>query len=163
MMRHFALLFLLASIANSAPTEELGRVFLSPDERRDLDKQRKQFYSPPVVEPIVEIPIIQQPESEAVEQPVGPNLVINGYVKRSGTSGTVWINGETTYDGDVGSLQVDHRKTQIMGKQVKVAPINQADAIFLKPGQRFDRQRNEIVDLYESAAPENYLEPSPQQ
>ena len=95
---------------------ELGRVFLTPSERAVLDQQREEYYLPPDINPIEEIPIevVEEPEP-GEEEVIGPALVVNGFVKRIGTSGTVWINGESTYDGDMANMNVDHLKTKIIG------------------------------------------------
>lgn len=138
-------------VPNAEPLQPLGRVFLSPAERAALDKQREEFYSPPEIEPIEEIPLVLEQESPAaIEESVGPALLVNGFVKRAGTSGTVWINGESTYDGDMANLNVDHLKTKIVGKKVRVTPLDEQAVVYLKPGQEFIPEKGEIASGYQS-------------
>ena len=129
---------------------DLGRVFLSPSERAELNLQREQYYQPVEIEPVEVIPFeaIPEPEIAADESSAQP-LLVNGYVKRHGTSGTVWINGESTYDGDMANMNVDHLKTRIIGQQVLVTPINEKQSVYLKPGQGFNPNSQEISDGYE--------------
>ncbi len=76
-----ALLFLAALLAATPCTsraQEVGRLFFTPQERRELDARRRAKVS---------------------DRPAGTNaesqhLRIDGYVLRSGGESTVWLNGE---------------------------------------------------------------------
>ena len=84
--RSFLAFFLiLASIPFPAGSEELGRLFFTPERRQTLDRQR-QF-------------IIQ----ERKETPEDPTLTINGVITRSSGKRTVWINGVAQDEKDIGS------------------------------------------------------------
>lgn len=144
------------------PKQDLGRVFLSPDERAALDTQREEYYLPADISLIEEMPIEVVEELKSDEDEIiGPALVVNGFVKRIGTSGTVWINGESTYDGDMANMNVDHLQTKIVGKKVRVAPINEQASVYLKPGQAFNPAKREIANSYELPAVSPFEENSP--
>ena len=130
---------------------ELGRVFLSPAERATLDKERAEHYSPTISEPVEPIIVVEEPESgefmEVAQKPK-PSLLVNGYVKRARTSGTVWVNGQSSYDGDLAVSEIDHLHTKIIGRSVKLAPLDDGEAIYLKPGQVFVPDENSVSDSY---------------
>ena len=71
-------------------------------------------------------------------------------MKRTGTSGTVWVNGESSYDGDMATLNINHLKTQIVGKKVKLMPLDDQGVVYLKPGQGFNPQSQEVTKSYET-------------
>ncbi len=78
-------LFLIAAcVPFPADSEELGRLFFTPERRQLLDRQR-QFN-------------IQ----ERKEVPEDPMLTINGVVTRSSGKRTVWINGVAQNDSNSG-------------------------------------------------------------
>lgn len=79
-MKTLALLVGLLSLAPGlaqAEPEALGRLFLSPQERQALDRQR-----------------LQEPGSGSQR-----GLTVNGEVRRSGGSKTRWINGQADWQG----------------------------------------------------------------
>jgi hypothetical protein len=73
-----ALLALLLAVP-AAEAQELGRLFLTPDQRDALDARRK-----------ARVP----DKPEAAPAAVAPVRRIDGYVQRGGGRSTVWVNGE---------------------------------------------------------------------
>ncbi len=143
--------FFELTIATAEAVGGFGRVFLSAASRAKLNKQREEFYTAPDIKPIEPLPVtIEQDPEPITDESFGPPLVINGFVKRSETSGTVWINGESTYDGDMANLNVDHLKTKIIGEKVRVAPLDDEAVVYLKPGQGFDPEKREITSGFET-------------
>ncbi|MGE0875450.1 MAG: hypothetical protein AB7O31_12345 [Burkholderiales bacterium] len=67
-----------------AQAQELGRLFLTPDERAALDARRA-----------AKLP--DKPAAAAVV--ASPVTRIDGYVQRSGGPSTVWVNGEALTEG----------------------------------------------------------------
>lgn len=129
----------------------LGRVFLTPDERVTLDKMRRDRDAKSQQEDVEETPLAEVPEplEEIIpEAPPHPSLVVNGFVRRHGTSGTVWINGESSYDGDFAASNVDHLQTRIVGERIRVAPLNSQRPVYLKPGQVYEPDDDTISDSY---------------
>ena len=121
-----ALLF--AGIAPPAQSEEaLGRLFLTPERRQQLDRQR-------------ELNTLSQQEAQAE-----PRLRIDGVVARSGGRRTVWINGIAHDEkGDTGDLAVTpYRKDP---SRVLVQP-SQAPAASARVGETVKRNTGEAEDL----------------
>lgn len=74
--------------------QELGRLFLTPDERAALDARRA-----------AKLP--DKPAAAAVV--ASPVTRIDGYVQRSGGPSTVWVNGEALTEGAAQSTVRIHR------------------------------------------------------
>ncbi|MGR8946407.1 MAG: hypothetical protein ACU84Q_00050 [Gammaproteobacteria bacterium] len=131
-------------------TPELGRVFLTPAQRAALDEKRVEHLQPSEPEPIEQLPVVQISEENdpAAETAPDPALMVNGYVKRANTSGTVWVNGESSYDGDLASSKLDHLQTKIIGRRVRLAPLTDEAAVFVKPGQIYVPEEGVISDSY---------------
>ena len=79
------LFLIVACIPFPADSEELGRLFFTPERRQLLDRQR------------------QLNIQERKEIPEDPTLTINGVVTRSSGKRTVWINGVAQDERDTGS------------------------------------------------------------
>lgn len=130
----------------------IGRVFLTPDERLVLNKTRLEYYARAEDQPEDSITPAEEPERAETlaeqHQPAAPPLIVNGFVRRHGTSGTVWINGESSYDGDFAASNIDHLKTKIVGERIRVAPLNAEGSVYLKPGQVYEPNENTISDSY---------------
>lgn len=99
----------------SAP---LGRLFMTPEERRALDADRTPWRDP-----------------DTPEAPVAANngrVVLNGVLKRSAGPDVVWINGQPA-GGKHGTVQVQRGPDL----QNRVTVIDAADGrrVTLKPGQ----------------------------
>ena len=153
-------LVMLSAIAGKVWANEnqqsLGRVFLSPAERTALNKKRSDHYQASKQEPEKQQPVADLPQPEVDPEPdaifESPPVLINGFVRRHGTSGTVWINGESSYDGDLAASNIDHLQTKIVGRQVRVVPLNMPEAgeepVFLKPGQHYDPNEHRVTDAF---------------
>ncbi len=136
---------------------DIGRLFLSPTDRLALDDARRQRDLPTVVEPIDVIPDVVELDPGPIEDETSkPQIHVDGFVKRHGTSGTVWINGVSTYDGDLAPLNVDHQRTKIVGSRVQVAPLDAAASVILKPGQGFDPNNHEVAASYKLEDPTKF-------
>ena len=152
----------LMQVATAEPTGvEFGRIFLTPAERLALDKKRTAHYAQndlvvPETPPELVEPEFPEQTMQENAQP-SPRLIINGFVQRHGTSGTVWINGESSYDGDLAMSHVDHLRTKIIGRRVRVAPLDTDESVYLKPGQVYEPTEQVVSDAYSVPA-----SPSPQ-
>ena len=135
-MRPGAILLLLAlPLANPAGAEELGRLFLSTEQRADLEALRRAEAAAaqrgaPALETDVEI--VQAP---AVEAPPPAPVRFDGIVTRSDGASTIWVNGESSYDGRLPELPLTLRSGT--PARIVVQPDG-AEAVVLKPGQRWD-------------------------
>lgn len=72
----------LTGIANALAEEPLGRLFLTPERRELLDRQRNMNVL----------------ETQAVTD--DPQIVVNGQIRRSSGKRTTWINGQYQNDAD---------------------------------------------------------------
>ena len=100
-----------------AAAEELGRLFLTPQQRQDLDRRRAT----------------NRAEEEAPQIREGP-LTVEGHLQRSGGKTTTWINGVPQYDGAAGRDAA----------RVTVVPNAGEPGVSLKVGQTYERTSGEI-------------------
>ncbi len=122
---------LLAFAAAPAAAQELGRLFLTPEQRAALDARRKARVpdKPPVVEAVVESPITR----------------VDGFVRRSGGRSTVWLNGVPTPEGaQTEGLQVRPGRGPA---SVSVTLGEDERRYELRVGERLDRGSGEVRDV----------------
>ena len=125
-----AFLFLLIAAASAPPpaiSQELGRLFFTPERRQLLDRQR-QFN-------------IQ----ERQEIPEDPTLIVNGVVTRSSGKRTIWINGVAQSEENTGSSVAITPNRENPGKVV-VQPDGGSEAR-ASVGDMVNRNTGETVDL----------------
>lgn len=117
-----ALLLLIGTLAcASAPAQELGRLFFTPEERIALDARRRaRVPDKPAATPSAAAPITR----------------VDGYVRRSAGPSTVWVNGAPADDVSPGS-----------DARVAIPSGDPRRAIRLKPGQTLDRGTGEVHDV----------------
>ena len=106
----------------AAAAEELGRLFLTPQQRQDLDRRRAT----------------NRAEEEAPQIKEGP-LTLEGQVQRSSGRTTIWINGAPQYD--------NHRSRD--PARVTVVPNEGEPGVSLKVGQVYERMSGEVRDSLE--------------
>ena len=123
------LAFLLVATCIPFPvgSEELGRLFFTPERRQMLDRQR-QFN-------------IQ----ERKEIPEDPTLTINGVVTRSSGKRTVWINGTAQEEKDISSGVIASPNRKDPGRVVVQA--SEASAAEVGVGGTVNRNTGEASDL----------------
>ena len=112
---------------------ELGRLFLTPQERAALDRARRA-----VIEPVPE-QIVDEPRltdigvDDEVPEAAAP-ITVDGYVSRSGGPATVWVNGTDTFQGDLTEFGIDAQRVEVESSRVRL-PIDGGEApVLLKPG-----------------------------
>ena len=110
----------LTSLApRAAAAEELGRLFLTPQQRQDLDRRRAT----------------NRAEEEAPQIKEGP-LTLDGHVQRSSGKSATWINGVPQYDGGRGHDPA----------RVTVVPNAGEPGVSLKVGEIYDRASGQVHD-----------------
>ena len=124
----FALVTLLCPTAGAEETsEQLGRLFFTPERRQNLDRLR------------------QLNIQEQQEIPEDTALTINGVVTRSSGKRTVWINGVTQNENDMaGSVSVTPNRRDPAKVTVHVSDTPVAKA---KVGETVNRDTGEATDL----------------
>ncbi len=130
-MRFRSLLAASALFFLSQPSygDELGRLFLTPEQRTTLDARRK-----------ARIP--DKPVTTVIDSPV---TRLDGFVSRGGGKSTVWVNGEPVPEGSQPEgLRVQPKRSESGRVTVNIGETeNQVD---LKIGQSFDRSTGEVRD-----------------
>lgn len=126
------LLFCLAlATPPSLAAQELGRLFLTPEQRATLDARRKaRIPDKPAATPVVE----------------SPTTTVDGLVRRQGGRSTVWVNGMPNPEG----LQPDGGQVRPgRGSAPNVSiTVGEGERQFqLKPGQKLDRGTGEVTDV----------------
>lgn len=121
---------LIVVCSTPAFADDLGRLFLSPEQRATLDAKRK-----------ARIP--DKPAMVVVESPV---TRVDGLVTRGSGKSTVWVNGEPIPEGSQPEgLRVTSSRSDSGRVIINVGESgNQVD---LKIGQSFDRDTGEVRSL----------------
>lgn len=140
-------LFLLSFIStvDAWSADSLGRLFLTPEQRVQLDgiRARRDPRQPviPVAEPAASVP---------APAPQGPDsITYNGVVRRSDGKSTVWINGRPI---DERSHIRSPRDINVVGMRadgaVSVAIPQASRTAALRVGQRLDVSSGRIAESY---------------
>jgi len=130
-MHRAALLALgLAAAAPAAHAQELGRLFLTPEQRATLDARRKaRVPDKPVAADVV----------------VSPVTRVDGYVQRSGGKSTVWVNGQAQTEGAAQGLARIQRDRR--GETSVAVPLGEeARGASARVGQSVDMSTGEVRD-----------------
>ena len=133
-LKNLVILLALLLISEHAKSEEgiedLGRLFVDVEQREKLEAVRRGTY-----------------DREIEQESRVSNVRVNGVMMRSDGENVVWINGESTLDGepvkgvkvnpDTADSETYNVQVQIDGKRVK-----------LKPGQNWSEGTGTIKDNY---------------
>ena len=139
-LRACVLYALLAGAALTAQAQsqspQLGRLFLSPEQRAQLDAQR---YGPPAPDPA-----LAAPPSPPPPPPPAPPVELNGVVQRSSGRSTVWLNQEA---------QNEPHNRLARGKSgapgTLTLRLSNGQVVLLKPGQRYDPASGTVTEAQE--------------
>lgn len=135
-----ALLLGTGSVTQSAEFSD-QRVFTRPDQRERLDRAREAMR--------VREPATATGEPVTVEQPPPvPEVRLQGFIRRSDGPSAVWLNEQSTLEGDRvgGDLRVESGR---LDGQTVVIRLPDGRRIRLKPGQRYDPESGQVVDVLE--------------
>jgi hypothetical protein len=120
-MKRTAVLLAGMLLLPCAQSQEIGRLFFTPDQRAALDARRRaRVPDKPSVSPVV----------------ASPTTRLDGYVRRSQGPSTVWVNGNTVDEASPGS---DSRVSVPVGDGGARVP--------LRPGETLDRGTGEVRDV----------------
>jgi len=141
----------VAGLAQAAPYDDMGRLFSRPNERSNLDILRQN-------QKLKVITTQDNIQPDSITKPVPAELpdpiTLQGYVKRSDGTNTLWINNQTVQEGStVDSVQIgrlnqrgfSRKGATTEGVDVKI-PAN-GKQIRLKAGQMYDPETNQIKEL----------------
>ena len=144
LLRNYLFLFIFFCFGEAQAADSLGRLFLTPDQRAQLEIVRAQRDR--------RLPVTLEAEAAPAPAPVaqGPEVVTyNGVVRRSDGKSTVWINGKPVNERNrIGS----ESEVSVLGVQrdgaVSVS-IPQADRrASLKVGQSLEVTSGVIEESY---------------
>ncbi len=149
-------IFLILSFALSgisftqAASDDFGRLFTTPEERRKLQTLRNA--RPEVrVEEVTEV-FIEETVGEIV-QPDLEGITLNGLVYRKGGKSTVWLNGTNSYEGNLASEYFRINAGDIDSEKVSVT-VPDVDLEFdLKVGQTYEPNDGTLLDIVDSDVP----------
>lgn len=112
---------LLLGLANSADaTDNLGRLFFTPQQRQDLDRRR-------------------QANVQEAAVTVNSSLTVNGQVSRSRGKNTVWING----------VPQENTRRPLDPARVVLPGGEGEPSVDIKIGQTLDKVRGRVKDPIE--------------
>lgn len=158
-MKRLLLIVMLLVPFGGHAEDRLGRLFLTPAERNNLDYLRKTSRPPEKV-----LPTEAAVEGDVADSaPSAPPAIVTvqGYVKRSDGKGTVWVNRrpvqEKTTHGEISVGKLGGRDNRV---QLKVPGSDKV--INLKAGQTYDPVSGMIVDNPDQL-PETQASPLPPQ
>jgi hypothetical protein len=109
-------------------SQELGRLFFTPDQREALDARRRA----------------RVPDKPAAPVVASPTTRFDGYVERSGGRSTVFVDGQAIPEGSAEAPRID------TGRGDGRVPINVGEGgarRALKPGEVLDRGSGEVRDV----------------
>ncbi|MGK5047826.1 hypothetical protein ACQ4WP_18300 [Janthinobacterium sp. GB4P2] len=134
-------LILYALLAGSvltarAQAPQLGRLFLSPEQRAQIDAQR---YGPPAADPALAPPPPPPPP------PPAPPVELNGVVLRSSGRSTVWLNQEAQNEPH---NRLARDKSGASG--TLTLRLSTGQVVLLKPGQRYDPASGTVTEAQEA-------------
>ena len=134
-LRPLILCVLLAGAALTARAQspQLGRLFLSPEQRAQLDAQR---YGPPAPDPAMAAPAPPPPP------PPAPPVELNGLVQRSSGRSTVWLNQEAQNE--------PHNRLASGKPGTLTLRLSNGQVVLLQPGQRYDPASGTVSEAQEA-------------
>jgi hypothetical protein len=144
-------IFLLASLAGLASTQvvaedDFGRLFSSPAERQRLDILRQNQKL------IVATPQKNMLSEPAVNELPAP-ITLQGYVKRSDGSTTLWVNNKPVQENsaqdnvEIGRLTKQQNPAKNGSDSLNVRIPATGKSVRLKAGQQYAPETGQIVEL----------------
>ena len=125
-----ALMFAPLSVAAQDEIEELGRLFIDPDQREKLEAVRRGTY-----------------KAEKEKESRVSNVRVDGVMMRSGGENVVWVNGENTFDGaPIEGVRINPQAASRETYTVKV--IIDGKHVGIKPGQNWSEGTGTVKDNY---------------
>ncbi len=120
-----------AAFCARAQGPQLGRLFMTPEQRTQLDAQR---YGPP---PGTPAPAVAPPPPP----PPPPPVELNGMVERSSGRSTVWLNQTPQ--------QEPHNQLDRARGGTLTLRLSSGQVVRLKPGQRYDPASGSVSEAPE--------------
>ena len=139
-----SLILLVAGFIQNINAEELGRLFLTPEQRNKIDKIR---YAKPKKEIPVKIVLEENVEQEPEPIPDIGGITVNGLVYREGGKSTAWINNTNTFEGNLGNQYIEVDSGNIKPDNIKLKINKNETDITLKVGETYETTTDKVTDL----------------
>ena len=141
----------LGSAGTAWAAEPLGRLFTSPQQRKQLDDLRAAI---PQGEEITVPQFLsaETGESGEAEPAPGSGITVKGLVKREAGQGMAWINDSNTFEGDLASQYLKIESKDIQSGGVRISVPDQDEAINVKVGETYNPATGQVSDLAEPVA-----------
>ena len=131
-----------------AASDGFGRLFTTPEERRNLQVLR---YSEPEIEEVIEIIVeVDEVAEDKIEPRDIDGITLNGIVYRKGGKSTAWLNGSNSYEGSLTSEYFRINTGDINSKKVSVTVPEASLEFDLKVGQTYEPNNDRLLDLVEN-------------
>ena len=129
-------------------TDQFGRLFTTPAQRKQLDELRKKEGSVQIslIEEVIEL---EEETTDVDEAPVNA-LTVRGLVYRNDGKNTAWINDNNTFEGGVSLQYISVGDIKTDAVQIKVPSAN--TIVNLNVGQTFDPVAESYKDLVDEMA-----------
>lgn len=151
-----------ATSSTPAPKPTLGRLFYTPSQRATLDEMRRRPQATITLEQKASLP------------PAPEYVTLNGIVRRSDGTTTVWLNdkqvrGRESEEG----LQISPARRESIPNRVTIVVPQTGNAVDLKVGQQLEVNSGEVKERYrapsrprpvaEAAAPQAPAQAAPRE
>ena len=131
-----------------AASDGFGRLFTTPEERRNLQILR---YSKPEIEEVIEIIVeVDEVAEEKAEPRDIDGITLNGIVYRQGGKSTAWLNGSNSYEGSLTSEYFRINTGYINSMKVSVTVPEAGLEFDLKVGQTYEPNNDRLLDIVEN-------------
>ena len=127
--------------------EPFGRLFTTPQQRKQLDELRKAV---PEDEQFVARELLSDQAGQAAagpEEAPANVITVRGLVQRDGGRGMAWINDSNTYEGDMASQYLRIEGKDIQSRGVSISVPDREQAINIKVGESYNPATGQVVDL----------------
>jgi len=131
-----------------AASDGFGRLFTTPEERRNLQILR---YSAPEIDEVIEIIVeVDEVAEEKTEPRDIDGITLNGIVYRQGGKSTAWLNGSNSYEGSLTSEYFRINTGDINSMKVSVTVPEAGLEFDLKVGQTYEPNYDRLLDIVEN-------------
>lgn len=148
-----SLIALLTSVliipSQAAPNDDFGRLFSRPGERKNLDAMRQNQK----LKVITQQDLQRESSGGDDSVPLPAPLMLQGYVKRSDGSTTLWVNSKPVQensmldDVEIGRLTKQQGVVNNSSDSLNVKIPATGKQIRLKAGQLYEPETNQIKEL----------------
>jgi hypothetical protein len=127
-------------------SDELGRLFTTPEERHMLEELRNEKSGQTE---IMELNIEETNEEEGKARHESGSITLNGLVYRKNGNSTAWINSGNNREGNTSDRKLRIRTSTISPDTVQVELLSNSAGIKLKVGETYTLSSDTVEDIIE--------------